>query len=167
VATRWLKSSLRVKTFGDIFEAIRVDIDIFLLLFTVKKYHENFIIFQIFFYDLICFSSPSALGLPRQQTQSELSKCVNIYSGQSWQPYAPDDQKIMVFSIEQKDGNNPKDRSKIGYRTQRMSFWNELIPNLLIGLTMIFTLIFYGIGNLNCRITKIKLSGFIIFIVPH
>ena len=92
---------------------------------------------------------------------------MNIYSGQSWQPYAPDDQKIMVFSIEQKDGNNPKDRSKIGYRTQRMSFWNELIPNLLIGLTMIFTLIFYGIGNLNCGITKIKLSGFRIFIVPH
>lgn len=75
--------------------------------------------------------------MPRQQTRNQLSKAQNVFLGQTWQPYTPDDQQIMVFSIAPNDGINPNVRSVLGYRPQRMSLWNDLIPKLLMGLQIL------------------------------
>ena len=72
----------------------------------------------------------------RQQTQNQLSKAQNVFLGQTWQPYTPDDQQIMIFSIEQNDGNTQRSVSK--YRPQQISLWNDLIPKLLNGLQIRF-----------------------------
>lgn len=84
------------------------------------------------------YRSPSATGsgMRRQQTQNQLSKAQNVFLGQTWQPYTPDDQQIMIFSIEQNDGNTQRSVSK--YRPQQISLWNDLIPKLLNGLQIRF-----------------------------
>ena len=76
-----------------------------------------------------------------QRWRNELSKSENLYREKAWKKFSPDGGKqIMMFSTKQSRtaSNRASSDSKKGYDPQKMTFWNQLIPDLLIGSSNLY-----------------------------